>query len=211
MTDKRCPFFVVIAGNIGVGKTTLTQLLAQHFGWRAYFEKFAENPYLADFYKDMHRWSFHSQVFFLTQRFKSHLEIQQTLVPCVQDRSIYEDAEVFAQNLFERGLMNPRDYQCYRDLYEAMLTSLCYPDLIVYLKASPWTLLSRIRKREREIEKDIDREYLLQLNLAYERWIRRISEHSPIIALDTDQHDLLQDKGWLQKVLNQIDRFYHGK
>jgi deoxyadenosine/deoxycytidine kinase len=198
--------FVAIAGNIGVGKTTLTNLLVERFGWTAFFEKEVANPFLADFYQDMPAWAFHSQIFFLKERLKDHLRIQATNAPCVQDRTIYEDAEIFAYNLFERGLMHERDYACYADLYAAISSSLRPPDLFVYLRASTWTLISRIRKRGRAYEQNLDKEYLAQLNLNYERWVKRILEKYSVMIVDTDAHDVHRDKDWLESMIEEIKR-----
>jgi deoxyadenosine/deoxycytidine kinase len=196
--------FIAVAGNIGVGKTTLTKLLNDRFGWKVYYEPEVHNPYLEDFYRDMQRWSYHSQIFFLTQRFKDHLKIQKNTAPCVQDRTIYEDAEIFAENLFQRELMLPRDYQSYRDLYETIVLSLKKPGLVVYLKASTWTLLSRIRKRGRSYERDIDKEYLAQLNICYDNWIKKISKDWNVLVVDTDNYDMNQDTDWLDGILEEI-------
>jgi deoxyadenosine/deoxycytidine kinase len=196
--------FIVIAGNIGVGKTTLTRQLAQRFDWHVYYEPNATNPYLEDFYKDMRRWAFQSQVFFLTQRFKDHLTIQESKNICIQDRSIYEDAEIFAFNLHQRELMPERDYIAYKDLYDAMKQSLKRPKLTVYLKASAWTLISRIRKRGRSYERDIDREYIAQLNMAYDNWIRRTAEKWDVLVIDTDNYDLEQDQNWQESIIDEI-------
>jgi len=202
--------FIAIAGNIGVGKTTLTKLLVERFGWKVFFEKEVANPYLADFYRDMPAWAFQSQIFFLTERLKDHLQIQAANVPCVQDRTIYEDAEIFAHNLFERGLMHARDYACYTDLYAAISSSLRSPDLFVYLRASTWTLISRIRKRGRDYEKNIDKEYLAQLNLNYERWVKRIFGQHNVMIVDTDAQDLHRDQDWLEGVVQEIQRRVAG-
>jgi deoxyadenosine/deoxycytidine kinase len=196
--------FVAIAGNIGVGKTTLTKLLVERFGWAGFLEKEVANPYLADFYKDMPAWAFQSQIFFLKERLKDHLRIQATNGPCVQDRTIYEDAEIFAYNLFERGLMLPRDYACYADLYAAISSSLHPPDLFVYLRASTWTLISRIRKRGRDYEQNIDKEYLAQLNLGYNHWAKRMSEKYSLMTVETDAHDVYRDKDWLEGIVEEI-------
>jgi hypothetical protein len=198
--------FVAIAGNIGVGKTTLTQMLVERFGWTGFFEKEVANPYLADFYQDMPAWAFQSQIFFLKERLKDHLQIQAANAPSVQDRTIYEDAEIFALNLFERGLMHARDYACYADLYHAISSSLRPPDLFVYLRASTWTLISRIRKRGRVYEQNIDKEYLAQLNLNYERWVKRIFDQHHVMIVDTDAHDVYRDKEWLEGVIEEIQR-----
>ncbi len=205
--------FVAIAGNIGAGKTTFTRLLSERFGWEPHFEKVIENPYLPDFYRDMPRWAFHSQIFFLTHRFRSLLEIQRSERPCVQDRTIYEDAEIFAANLHRQGFMNDRDFRTYRELYETILQSLRQPDLIVYLRASPWTLVSRIRTRGREFEKTIDPEYLLQLHTAYEQWVKRISQKLPLLIVETDEFDVYRDTEWREDVFQEIARcagYRHG-
>jgi len=196
--------FVAVAGNIGVGKTTLSQLLHERFGWEVFYEPEQKNPYLEDFYADMRRWAYHSQVFFLTQRFKDHLEIQKSRKVCIQDRTIYEDAEIFAANLFQRELMPQREYESYRSLYEAMTETLRRPALVVYLKASTWTLLSRIRKRGRAYERGIDREYLAQLNIGYDNWIRRISREWEVLVVDTDNYDMSRDQDWLEGILEEI-------
>jgi len=197
-------YFFALAGNIGVGKTTWTQLLSEQFNWRPYFEKVVENPYLPDFYHDMQRWSFHSQIFFLTQRFKAHLEIQESSVTCIQDRSIFEDAEIFATNLYDKKIMSEKDYLSYNDLYETILKSLRYPDLIIYLRASIWTLISRIRKRGRDYERDIDKEYLAQLNLAYEAWAKRYARSHRILIVNTDDLDIEKDTHRLNEIVREI-------
>jgi deoxyadenosine/deoxycytidine kinase len=196
--------FIAVAGNIGVGKTTISTLLHERFGWRVFYEPEARNPYLEDFYQDMQRWAYHSQIFFLTQRFKDHLQIQKSRTPCIQDRTIYEDAEIFAENLYQRELMSRRDYESYRDLYEAMVRALKRPSLVVYLKASTWTLISRIRKRGRSYERNIDKEYLAQLNINYDRWIAGISESWNVLEIDTDHFDINHDSKWLEEILEKI-------
>ncbi|NOZ61918.1 MAG: deoxynucleoside kinase [Calditrichaeota bacterium] len=197
-------YFFAIAGNIGVGKTTWTQLLSERFSWRPYFEKVKENPYLENFYKDMRRWSFHSQIFFLTQRFKAHQEIQKTSTTCIQDRTIFEDAEIFARILHDRDNISDVDYQNYRDLYGAILNVLRFPDLIIYLKASTWTLLSRIRKRGREFEREIDKEYLAQLNIYYDKWVEEYSKKYRVLVVDTDDLDIEKDTSRLNDIIKQI-------
>ena len=198
--------YVAICGNIGVGKTTLTGLLCERYKWTAFYEKVVENPYLSDFYKDMPRWAFQSQIFFLKERLKDHLQIHHLRRTCVQDRTIFEDAEIFARNLYEREMMNERDYRVYRDLYEAIRGFLRMPDLFVYLRASTWTLLSRIRKRGRDYEQNIDKEYLMQLNALYDRWIRDISNHQRVLIVDTDNYDMHQDRDWMESVVAEIGR-----
>lgn len=198
------PHFIAVAGNMGVGKTTLTQLLQERFGWQTFFEPQEKNPYLTDFYQDMRRWAYHSQIFFLTQRFKDHLTIQNSRRMCIQDRTIYEDAEIFAENLYRRNLMPERDYLSYRNLYEALSQALKHPALVIYLRASTWTLISRIRKRGRSYERDIDPEYLAQLNMGYEAWIRRISATWNVLVVDTDNYDMSCDTDWLEGILEEI-------
>ncbi len=204
MKHSTAPNFLAIAGNMGVGKTTLTELLSDRFGWKTYFEPQAKNPYLTDFYVDMQKWALHSQIFFLTQRFKDHIAIQHSPDICIQDRTIYEDAEIFASNLFQRDLMPERDYETYRSLYEAMEQSLQHPELIIYLKASIWTLISRIRKRGREYERDVNTEYLAQLNINYERWIKRISGSWNVMIIDTDNFDMHKDTEWMEGILEEV-------
>src|SRR5690349_11875407 len=163
--------FVAVAGNIGVGKSTLVDRLSVRLGWEPFFEPVAENPYLADFYANMDVWSFHSQIFFLTHRLRSHYDLAKHPSSVVQDRSVYEDAEIFAQNLYLQGHIQPRDYQTYRELYETTLRFLPPPDLVVYLRASVPTLLNRISNRGRTYERTISSEYLHGLNDLYETWI----------------------------------------
>ncbi len=200
-------YFFALAGNIGVGKTTWTRLLSDRFDWRAYYEKVVENPYLADFYQDMKRWSFHSQIFFLTQRFKAHLEIQRTTSTCIQDRTIFEDGDVFAKNLFANETMSEKDYQNYKDLYETIIDSLRFPDLIIYLRASTWTLISRIRKRGRDYERAISKEYLAQLNLAYEDWIKNYARNNRVLVIDTDDLDIEKDTTRLNEIFKKIGSY----
>lgn len=197
-------YFFALAGNIGVGKTTWTCLLSERFNWRPYYEKVVENPYLADFYHDMERWSFHSQIFFLTQRFKAHLEIQRTTSTCIQDRTIFEDGEIFAWNLHNKKVMSEKDYQNYKDLYDTIIGSLRYPDLIIYLRASTWTLISRIRKRGRDYERAIDKEYLAQLNRGYENWIQRYARQHRVLIVDTDNLDIEQDTSRVNEIIKQV-------
>ena len=159
--------FVAIAGNVGVGKSTLTGLLAERLGWEPFFEAVDENPYLADFYGDMRAWSFHSQIFFLSRRLRHHRQLLDRPNSVVQDRSVYEDAEVFACNLYVQGDMDERDYQSYRDLYEVLTSFLPPPDLVVYLRASVTTVVQRIEQRGRDYEKGISTEYLERLNALY--------------------------------------------
>jgi deoxyadenosine/deoxycytidine kinase len=197
-------YFFALAGNIGVGKTTWTTLLSGKFSWRPYYEKVKENPYLPDFYKDMQRWSFHSQIFFLTQRFKAHQEIQKTTSTCIQDRTIFEDGEIFAKNLYTQKIISEKDYLNYRDLFETIISSLRFPDLIIYLRASTWTLISRIRKRGRDYEQSINKEYLAQLNNCYEEWVANYARQHRVLIVDTDNLDIVTDISRLNEIIKKI-------
>lgn len=195
--------FIIISGNIGVGKSTLTTQLANTLGWQAYPEAFASNPYLADFYGDMPRWSFHSQVYFLAQRLKHHHAISQFPGDVIQDRSIYEDAEIFARNLQLQGKMDARDYQTYFDLYEGIRAFLPAPTLVVYLYAPVGFLAERIAGRGRDYERQISIDYLAQLNTLYETWATHW-EASPLLRIDTSAYDFLNDTQDLDKIVQQI-------
>ena len=196
--------FVAVAGNIGVGKTNLTTLLANRLGWRAYYEPVIDNPYLDDFYEDMERWSFHLQVFFLSKRFEIHREMVSSEEPCIQDRTIYEDKEIFAATLHRQGFMSDRDYQNYVALFDAMTSFLRTPDLIVYLRAGVGTLLDRIRCRGRDCERDIAPGYLEALNVAYEDWCRRASRATRVLTIDTEGLDLVADDSAIGLTLDEI-------
>ncbi|MBI5647154.1 MAG: deoxynucleoside kinase [Ignavibacteriae bacterium] len=195
--------FVAIAGNIGSGKSSLTQLLHERFGWQPYFESVDDNPYLEDFYGDMRRWSFHLQVYFLSQRFVTHKQITESRLDVVQDRSIYEDAEIFAHNLHEIGRMDDRDYTNYRALFDAMSAYLQPPDLLIYLRASVDTLLAQIRRRGRSFEQGIERRYLEQLNTLYESWIAHY-HGGPLLVIDTDEKDFVHDMQHQEELLYAI-------
>ena len=196
--------FVAVAGNIGVGKTNLTTLLANHLGWRAYYEPVIDNPYLDDFYRDMERWSFHLQVFFLSKRFEIHREMVGSDEPCIQDRTIYEDMEIFAATLHRQGFMSDRDYSNYVDLFNAMTSFLRTPDLIVYLRADVNTLTERILCRGRECERDIDTAYLAALNDAYEDWVDRASRTARVLTVETDGLNLVNDESAIEGTLEEI-------
>jgi deoxyadenosine/deoxycytidine kinase len=181
--------FVIIAGNIGVGKSTLVGLLAQRLAWTPFYEPNADNPYLADFYADMRRWSFHSQVFFLAQRVAQHKQLLERGEPVVLDRSVYEDAEIFARNLYLRGEMSERDWQTYEGLYRTMSSLLRPPDLIVYLRASVPALMQRIARRGRNYESSVSESYIESLNLLYDEWASRFTA-SPVLVIETDALDV---------------------
>ncbi len=196
--------FVAVAGNIGVGKTHLTTLLANHLGWRAYYEPVIDNPYLDDFYGNMERWSFHLQVFFLSKRFEIHREMVSSDEPCIQDRTIYEDREIFAHTLHEQGFMSDRDYKNYTALFDAMTSFLRTPDLVVYLRAGVDTLQERIRCRGRDCEREISGEYLEALNRAYEDWCARAARITEVLTIDTEGLDLVQDEAAVERVLTKV-------
>jgi len=202
--------FIAIAGNIGSGKSSLTSLLHQKFGWVPYFESVDDNPYLPDFYADMRRWSFHLQVYFLSKRFILHREISEGASTVVQDRSIYEDAEIFAVNLHSIGMMDDRDYDNYRALYAAMTSYLQPPDLLIYLRADLVTLQRQIQLRGRDFEQSIDASYLEQLNVLYEDWIVRYDE-GPLLVVDTVEMDFVHDMQKQEEVLYLIDNAVRRK
>ena len=186
-------FFLAIAGNIGVGKTQLTNRIASELGWAAHYEPVIQNPYLDPFYKDMPRWSFHLQIYFLGERFKAQVEIGKSPLPFIQDRTIYEDAEIFAKTLWQQGSMTDVDYQNYVALFHCMVGFLRPPDLIVYLKAKPETLMARIAKRGRESEKTIGIDYIRRLNEAYDDWMARAAQQGEVLEIDTDTVPLVGD------------------
>lgn len=196
-------YFVAIAGNIGVGKSTLTGLLAERLGWEAYYEAVDENPYLADFYADMPRWSFQSQAFFLARRLRQHAGLLQRSGPVLQDRSVYEDAEVFARTLYVQGHMAERDWQTYYDLFTTLAGVLTPPNLIVYLRAAVPTLQARIAMRGRAYERDIPPDYLAALNDLYESWIARFTL-CPTLTVDTDGLNFPRDPAALDRMARLI-------
>jgi len=184
--------FLAVAGNMGAGKSTLVDFLQTQYGLRAYFEPNETNPYLVDFYGDMQRWAFHSQVYFLSKKLRIHQALSSSNEPVIQDRTIYEDAEIFAENLYRQRKMSERDYRCYRDLYEAIVDELKPPDLMIYLRCSMRTLKKRIRIRGRPEEQAIPRSYLERLQTLYEEWFERY-DRSETLVLETDRLDYLDD------------------
>lgn len=210
MVENPKRWFVAVAGNIGAGKSTLTGLLGEKLGWEPFFEAVADNPYLADFYQDMHRWSFHSQVFFLSRRLRHHHQLLQRSHSVVEDRTVYEDAEVFACNLYRQGSMSERDYQSYRELYEVLSRLLPPPDLVIYLRASVPTLVDRIATRGRSFEQDISKEYLAQLNSLYEEWIGGFNL-CPVLTVPSDDLDFVANIDHLDLVVDKILEKLHGK
>ena len=185
--------FVAIAGNIGCGKSSLTTLLSQEFGWKSYYEIVETNPYLADFYGDMHRWSFHLQMFFLTKRFQHQTEIAASNESVVQDRTIYEDVEVFAKNLYLRGQMDERDYKSYAEHFHLMTSFLKVPDLLIYLRCDVPTLQDRIKIRGRNYEHTIPSDYLEQLNDRYESWVNGYDK-GPMVTVDVGKRDFVNSR-----------------
>lgn len=203
-------YFITIAGNIGVGKSTLTALLAERLDWEPVYEAVTENPYLADFYEDMQRWSFQSQVFFLSRRLKQHHDLLQRERPVIQDRSVYEDAEVFACNLYQQGHLSERDWHCYLDLYRTLATLLQPPHLVVYLQASASTLRRRIGQRGRGYEQTISDEYLEQLNQLYDAWARNF-RLCPVLTVNTDNLNYVQHEAHLDQLWDRIEDRLQGQ
>lgn len=199
---------IAIAGNIGSGKTTLTQLLSDHYGWEPHFEDVEENPYLNDFYNDMQRWSFNLQVYFLNNRFNQILEIRKSGKTIIQDRTIYEDAYIFAPNLHAMNLMTTRDFENYFSLFSLINSFIQPPDLLIYLKASVPTLVSQIQQRGRDYEEAIRIDYLKRLNERYESFINSYEGRSLII--DVDDNNFKEDKSDLGLIIHKIDTELHG-
>jgi deoxyadenosine/deoxycytidine kinase len=205
MADPKQKQFIAIAGNIGAGKSTLTAMLSEAFGWEPFYEANAENPYLADFYQDMQRWSFHSQVFFLGKRLEHHHQLMQHPGNVIQDRTVYEDAEIFARNLYEQGNMSERDYDAYRRLYEAVRAFVPPPNLIIYLQGSVETLLERIQKRGREFEQNIAPDYLKRLNHLYDQWIEDW-RFCPALIIKIDGRDFQHNPDDFERIRQQIEK-----
>ncbi|MDR3235909.1 MAG: deoxynucleoside kinase [Prevotellaceae bacterium] len=199
---------IAIAGNIGSGKTTLTGLLARHYGWGAQFEEADEIPYLNDFYEDMERWAFNLQIYFLNKRLNSIVAIKQAHSTIIQDRTIYEDACIFAPNLHAMGLMSTRDFGNYRSLFDLMMTLVAPPDLVIYLKASVPTLVNQIQKRGRDYEAGIRIDYLSNLNERYDEWIDSYKDQKLIIDVDVVKFDEKPED--LSFVIDKIDAELHG-
>ena len=200
---------IAIAGNIGAGKTTLTTQLAKHFGWEPHFEDVEDNPYLSDFYHDMQRWSFNLQIYFLNSRYSQILSIQQGEKTIIQDRTIYEDARIFAPNLHEMGLMSQRDFENYYSLFEVMIQQVQPPDLLIYLKASIPTLVGHIQQRGRDYEGSISLDYLKRLNERYDSWVSTYTE-GKLLVINADEIDFFNRPEDLGEVINKVQAELHG-
>ncbi|MCK5428348.1 MAG: deoxynucleoside kinase [Anaerolineales bacterium] len=202
--------FVAVAGNIGVGKSTLVAMLCDRLGWQPFYEPETENPYLADFYNDMRSWAFHSQIFFLSHRLQAHRQLIDHPTSVIQDRSVYEDAQVFAHNLYRQGWIAERDYSTYCELYRVLCEFLPPPDLVVYLRASVSTLIQRISLRGRDYERQITPEYLAQLNGLYEDWINNF-RLCPVLSVPADDLDYVAHSSHLDLIVRKIEDKLTGK
>ncbi len=200
---------IAVAGNIGAGKTTLSKLLAKHYKWKPHYEDVDENPYLNDFYNDMQRWSFNLQIYFLNSRFKQIIEIRKSGKTVVQDRTIYEDAEIFAPNLHSMGLMSTRDFTNYKALFDLMISLVQPPDLLIYLRASVPTLVNQIQKRGREYESSIRIDYLKQLNERYDAWANTYKK-GKLLIVNVDELDITTKPEDLSFIIDKIDAQIHG-
>jgi deoxyadenosine/deoxycytidine kinase len=202
--------FIVVAGNIGAGKSTLVELLSRELQLTPFYEPVSENPYLADFYDDMKRWAFQSQLFYLTRRLRIHRQLLDVQGSVIQDRSVYEDAEIFAKNLFLQGDISERDFGVYQDLYQILVTLLPPPDMIIYLKTSVPVLAERIARRGRDFEADIPQDYLNRLNGLYESWIAHVNQ-CPILIISTDNLDLVTRREHIDLVVNTVKEKMTGR
>ena len=200
---------IAVAGNIGSGKTTLTNMLSNHYGWRPHFEAVDDNPYLADFYNDMQRWFFNLQIYFLNTRFKDVVEILKSEETVIQDRTIYEDACIFAKNLHKMGLMSTRDFENYNSLFSLMLSLVKPPDLLIYLRSSVPNLVNHIQKRGREYEAGIRLDYLQGLNNLYEKWIENYKD-GKLLIVDVDEVRFEENPKDFSYIINNIDAQLHG-
>ncbi len=198
------PKHIAIAGNIGAGKTTLTEKLAKHYGWNPLYELVDHNPYLKDFYSDMTRWAFHLQIYFLNSRFNQAHQIRSSTKTIIQDRTIYEDAHIFAANLHKSGHISDRDYQSYLDIFNSMITFVQPPDLLIYLKADIPKLVQQIQKRNREFEYNIKLEYLKTLNEHYEKWIGQYKQ-GKLLIIDVNHMDFIEHIEDFSTIVGRID------
>jgi deoxyadenosine/deoxycytidine kinase len=209
MAKSKKPKHIAVAGNIGAGKTTLTELLSKHYKWIPQFEDVDHNPYLFDFYEDMPRWSFNLQIYFLNNRLNQLLDIQRGTQTVIQDRTIYEDAHIFAPNLHEMGLMGKRDYDNYFAFFETLKSMVQPPDLLIYLKASVPTLVAQIQKRGREYEENIRLDYLKRLNDFYNKWIESYRE-GPLLVIDIDKNKFPENEEHLGDIIGKIEAMLYG-
>jgi len=200
---------IAIAGNIGAGKTSLTKLLSKHYKWQSHYEEVMENPYLDDFYNEMERWSFNLQIFFLNSRFGQLIEIQKSGKNIIQDRSIYEDAFIFAPNLNSMGLLTQRDFQNYKSLFELMETMVTGPDLMIYLRSSIPNLVNQIHKRGRVYEASISIDYLSRLNERYEAWVQEYSK-GKLLIINVDEINFVDNKEDLNSIIKKVDAEING-
>ena len=202
--------FIAVAGNIGVGKSTLVGYLSEALDWTPFYEPVAENPYLADFYEDMQTWGFHSQIYFLMRRLRIHRKLMGMDGSVIQDRSVYEDAEIFAHNLYLQDAISDRDYSTYRELYQVLVEFLPPPDMVIYLRASVPTLLERIAKRDRDYERTIPADYLAELNELYERWVQNF-DLCPILTVPCDNLDYVAKPQHLHLIVDKVKGILMGK
>ena len=209
MAKTKKPRHIAVAGNIGAGKTTLTEMLSKHYRWIPQFEDIDHNPYLYDFYEDMPRWSFNLQIYFLNNRLRQLLEIQKGAETVIQDRTIYEDAHIFAPNLHEMGLMSKRDLENYFRFFETLKTMVNPPDLLIYLQASVPTLVGQIQKRGREYEENIRLDYLKRLNEFYNKWIDSYKEGA-LLVIDIDKNKFAENEEDLGEIIHKIDTQLYG-
>jgi deoxyadenosine/deoxycytidine kinase len=209
MAKQKKPKHIAIAGNIGAGKTTLTEMLSKHYKWIPQFENADENPYLFDFYEDMPRWSFNLQIYFLNNRLNQLLEIHHGTETVIQDRTIYEDAHIFAPNLHEMGLMSKRDFDNYFGFFQTLKTMVQPPDLLVYLQASVPTLVGQIQKRGRDYEENIRLDYLKRLNEFYNKWIEHYKE-GPLLIINVDKNKFAENEEHMGEIIQKIDSQLYG-
>ncbi|TMI93425.1 MAG: deoxynucleoside kinase [Bacteroidetes bacterium] len=209
MAKAKKPKHIAVAGNIGAGKTTLTELLSKHYKWIPHFEDVDHNPYLMDFYEDMPRWSFNLQIYFLNSRLRQLTEIQRGTETVIQDRTIYEDANIFAPNLYEMGLMSKRDFDNYYLFFQTLKMMVEPPDLLIYLKASVPTLVGQIQKRGREYEENIRLDYLKRLNEYYNKWIDNYKE-GPLLVVDIDKNKFPENEEHLGEIIRRVDSELYG-
>lgn len=202
--------FIAVAGNIGVGKSTLVKLLSESLQWSPFYEPVTENPYLADFYEDMQAWGFHSQIYFLMRRLRIHRKLMDMSGSVIQDRSVYEDAEIFAHNLHLQDAINERDYATYRELYQVLVEFLPPPDLVIYLRASVPTLVSRIARRDRSYERTISADYLADLNELYEDWVDNF-DLCPVLTVPCDDLDYVAKPQHLALIADKVRDILMGK